>query len=344
MLARTTLLAFFSCSAVAVTGCSGTSHPGTAGDPSGNPSDQVASTESALDQSNGGLTIDNTTPAFGDAKVEALPDFTTAQADAQDPTGPTAAAPGARSYHVALLWGHLPAPHDQDDTDSDPQVMTWTGSVSLDKGAIGVKKTLAFDAKDKVDPRTAANVVSFDSHTLPFVDGLFLRVVVPAGASPMLHFKTQSLTTDIDVSQLEAKAGGVERLADGRNGLAYIGYGDVAGCARGLAFGRWVKLRARLGGMRGRVIDGDGETIGHVRGIWGHAVRADKNVFFGKYIGIDGAHRGLFAGTYGGGEAVGIWGTRDPKDAGALQLFYSDGYDKDDGRGVWLGRWSEKCQ
>lgn len=340
MHARTALiLALGSALAAFSVGCSG-AHPKSSGDDT---SGDVASTQASLDDANGGLTNSDEAPAFGDAKVEALPDFTTDQADAQDPTTEAAAASGAKSFHVALLWGHLPAPHDGDDTDTDPQLMSWVGSVSVDAGAIGVKRTLAFDRADKVLPRTSASTVAFDSHTLPFVDGLFLRVVVPAGGSTALHFKTAALTTDIDLASLEGKAGGVDRLADGRNGLAYIGYADVKDCARGLAFGRWVKLRARLGAMRGRVIDDGGDTIGHVRGIWGHAPRADKNVFFGKYIGLGGEHRGLFAGTYGDGEADGIWGTRDPKDAGAMQLFYSDGYDKDDGRGVWLGRWSEKC-
>jgi hypothetical protein len=344
MFARTALFAVLGTAALATVGCSGNAHPAAAGDPSGTPSDTIAQTSAALDEANGGLSTSDEAPAFGDAKVEALPELTTAMADATDPTTATAAAAGAKSFHVALLWGHLPTPHDTDDTDTEPSVMSWVGSVSVDAGAIGVKKTLGFDANDRILARTAATTVAFDSHTLPFVDGLFLRVVVPAGGSTVLHFKTASLTTDLELSDLEKTAGGVDRLSDGRNGLAYIGYADVAGCARGIAFGRWVKFRAKLGGMRGRVIDDEGATIGHVRGIWGHAPKADKNVFFGKYIGIGGEHRGLFAGTYGDGEAVGVWGTRVPKDDGAMQLFYSDGYDKDDGRGVWVGRWSERCQ
>ncbi len=303
----------------------------------------VGSTESALDQENGGMTTANVSPEFGDPKVQSVPAFDTAMADASDMTTESARGLGAKSFHIALLWGHLPTPRDAADADVEPAVVDWTGSVSVDRGAIGVKKTLAFDARDKVEARTAPNTVSFDSHTLPFVDGLFLRVVVPHGASTILHFKTQSLTTDIDLSQLDAKAGGVIRLADQRDGLAYMGYADVAGCSRGLAFGRWVKMRARLGGLRGRVIDDEGTTIGHVRGIWGHAPRADKDVFFGKYISSDGTHKGLFGGTYGDGEAKAIWATREPREVGGLQLFYSDGYDKDDGRGVWLGRWTERC-
>jgi hypothetical protein len=338
MTARSTLLFAL---ALATAGCSGAAHPSLAGDGSG--TTDTASEESALNADNGGMTAENVAPAFGDAQVEALPDFATTMADARDMTVESAALPGAKSFHLALLWGHLPPAHDADDTDVDPTVVDWTGTVSVDHGAVGVRRTLQFDAGDKVNPRTAPNVVSFDSHTLPFVDGLFLHVVVPAGAPATLHFDTQALTADIDLSALDANAGGVQRLSDGRDGLAWIGYSDVAGCNRGLAFGRWVKTRAELGTFRGRVIGSDGASIGHVRGIWGHARKLDKDVFFGKSVALDGTHMGLFGGTYGGGEAKGIWGTRDPRDSGALQIFYSDGYDKDDGRGVWLGRWSERC-
>jgi hypothetical protein len=337
MLARTSLFAIAAV-AVAALGCSGAAHSPHATDPN------VGATESALDAENGGMTTEDTAPAFGDPNVEAIAPFDPTLADPEDMTTESASASGAKSFHIALFWGHLPPAHDAVDTDVAPQLVDWSGTVSVDQGAIGVKRTLAFDAGDKVDPRLSPNVVSFDSHTLPFVDGLFLRVVVAAGNAPVLHFKTTALTTDIDLSQLDAKAGGVTRLANPSDGLAYIGYGDVAGCARGLMYGRWVKVRAALGGFRGRVIDGEGDTIGHVRGIWGHAPRADKDVFFGKYISLTGAHEGLFGGTYGGGEALGVWATVSPKDVGALQVFYSDGYDQNDGRGVWLGRWSEMCQ
>jgi len=320
-------------------GCSSSSSipdPGPYNDP--------ATVQSALDTSDGNLTMADEKPAFGDPQVEALDSFDPAGADSQDMTTGPAAQPGAKRYHIALLWGHLPAPSDGTAADSEPSLATWTGSVSVDDGAIGVKKTLQFDARDSVSPRTDAKTVSFVSHTLPFVDGLYLHVVIPANASPTLHFKTETLTTDIDLSQLATKEGGVDRVPNSANGLAYIGYEDVAGCARGLLFGRWVKLRPALGGFRGQVIDGDGERIGHVRGIWGHAPRKNANVFFGKYISTNGETRGLLAGTYGDGAFAGLWGTRDPKNVGALEGVYSDGYDKNDGRGIFASRWSEKCQ
>ena len=307
-------------------------------------SDDAAEVSAALEADNGGMDAKDEPVEFADAELSAVPEFTDVDADPQDMTTEAAANPGATRYHVALLWGHLPAASDATANDLDPQPVDWSGSLSVDAGAIGIKKTLAFDARDHVDPRSTPQTVSFVSHTLPFVDGLFLHVVIPAGGSATLHVDTTALKTDIDLSALATSDGGVTRLADGRNGLAWIGYPDVQGCARGLLFGRWVKMRPALGRFRGRVIDGDGERIGDVRGIWGHAPRRDADVFFGKYISTDGTHRGLFGGHYGDGEFQGVWGTRDPRNVGTLEGHYSDAYDKGDGRGVFMGRWSEKCQ
>jgi hypothetical protein len=320
-----------------VTGCSGgTAHDGAS---------SAAALEADLDTENGNMTAVDEQPMFNDVTVQEMVGFEDAQIDATDATTELAAQPGAKRYHLALLWGHLPAARDANGApDVEPSAADWTGSVSVDAGAIQVKKTLLLDKRDSVSPRTDPSSVSFTSHTLPFVDGLYIRVVVPANASPVLHFQTPSLTQDIDLSQITTKEGGVTRIAGSANGLGTIGYEDVAGCARGLVFGRWAKEKASLGRFRGQVINGDGERIGHVRGIWGHAPKRDANLFFGKYISTSGSHQGLFGGKYEDGHFDGLWGTLKPADVGRLEGFYSDGYEKADGRGIYLGRWTEKCQ
>lgn len=308
------------------------------------PTDDPSQTQAALDVDNGGLTTAAETPMFGDPAVAQLPEFLSNYADPQDMTVEAAKVQGARRFHIAVIWGHLPPPHDAEDVDVVPRVMDWSGSLSVDAGAIGVKRALAFDGAqygDALLPRKDAQTVSFVSHTLPHVDGLFVSVIVPPNASPMLHFKTKSLTTDIDLSTLAQKPGSVSRVDD-RNGMFTIGYEDD-GCARGLIFGRWTKLRPALGGFRGVVMGGEGEGLGHIRGIWGHSFKKNENLFFGKYIDRDGEFRGLLGGKYGGGEFAGLWGTVDPKNVGGLQGYYSDGYERGDGRGVFLGRWAEKC-
>jgi hypothetical protein len=277
-------------------------------------------------------------PGFADEEVLAVSDLSLNLADKLDLVSPVMGQAGATSYHVLLLWGHLPKAHDQEDADVQPSPIEWSGSVSVDQGAIGLKRTLAFDEHDSMAPRDAPNSLSFISHTLPAVDGVLLHVAIPSGGAKLLHFGTAALTTDIDLSDLH---GGAVPLGDGRNGLAFIGYEDSPGVARGFVLGRWVKLQASLCKLRGRVVSGDGDVLGHMKGIWGHAPRRNADVFFGKYINTDGEFHGLFGGKYGDGSFQGIWGTADPQNAGVLEGRYVDGFDEADGRGAFLGRWSE---
>ncbi len=301
--------------------------------------EEVASIEAALARDNGGFTTNDERPDFDDVEVSQLPAFDTR--NFVDRAPPPAAADAA-VYKIVLLWGHMPSPHDADATQVVPEKIDWTGSVSVDNGAIGLSSTLRFDDKDSVAPRTEAKSLSFVSRTYPAVDGLVLRVAVPAGAQT-LHFKTTALTTDIDLTKLGREVGGVKPLGDGRNALAWVGFPDAPGCSNGFAFGHWSKLKPGLGKLKASIYDDAGTRIGRAKGIWGHARQADKNVFFGKYIANEGTHKGLFGGTYGDGKITGLWGNRATREGGALQGFYSDGYDKTDARGVWLGRWSEGC-
>jgi hypothetical protein len=74
-----------------------------------------------------------------------------------------------------------------------------------------------------------------------------------------------------------------------------------------------------------------------VRGLFG--VRASgEQVFFGKYIDLDGHFRGLFAGRYGDGRFAGKWIDRDLDDHGVLGGAYRE---TTDGAGHFLGRWAE---
>ena len=300
--------------------------------------EEVASIEAALARDNGGFAPTDERPDFDDSEVAQLPAFDAIYGD----KNPAAAPAGLRAYKIVLLWGHFPNAHDADETQVIPQKVDWTGSVSVDSGAIGLSSTLRFDEKDSVAPRTEAKSLSFISRTYPAVDGLVLRVAVPAG-SQTLHFTTAAMNADIDLSTLGRDVGGVKPLGDGRNGLAWVGFPDAPGCSNGFVFGHWSKLKPGVGKLKASVYDDAGTRVGRAKGIWGHAKQANKNVFFGKYIGNDGAHKGLFGGLYGEGKATGLWGNRVTREGGVLQGFYSDGYDKTDAKGVWLGRWSEPC-
>jgi hypothetical protein len=322
--------------------CSGARSPSGEG--------STGTSTAALDAPNGGLTPATAeSPSFADPEVEALPamdDTLVATVDPTDPTASAAAVPGATAYRLALVWGHLPPPNDASAIDVPAAPEDWTGSISVAAGAIGLKRTIAFDANDSIDrPRVSPQTLSFTSHTLPYVDGLLVRIVIPSGATPSLHFATSALTTDIDLSKLAAGVGGVQRLTDDVEGLAWVGFPED-GCARGFVHGRWVKTAPALGRLVGVVSDGDGNRIGNVRGLWGHAPKRDANVWFAKYIGVAGDARGLAFGNYGDGTFDGLWGAADEAHTvgvGTTEGFYSDADDTGDGRGVWVGRWAEKC-
>ncbi len=331
---RLGLLSVVSVSFLALAGCSSDT-----GVPEAD-ADEVSSIESALESNSGGFEAKDEAPDFADDEVSQLVGFEPRFADG---TNFLAQAPvAARTYKLVLLWGHLPKADDASTAQPVPQKIDWSGSITVDAGAIALTETLRFDDKDSVSPRTDPKSIAFSSRTYPAVDGLVLKVAVPAGAQ-MLHFRTTALDADIDLSTLARDVGGVAPLGDGRNALAWVGFPDAPGCTNGFVFGHWSKLKPGIGKLKGTVLDDEGKRIGRAKGIWGFAKAKGKKVFFGKYIASEGGHRGLFGGTYDEGAFNGLWGNRASGEGGGLRGFYSDGYDKTDTKGVWLGRYAEPC-
>jgi hypothetical protein len=248
---------------------------------------------------------------------------------------------------VLLVWGHVPPAHDADDTDVPATAEQWTGSVSVDAGALTLLRTIAFGPGDVLDPMTTSTSLSFSAQTDGYVDGLLVRVIIPEGAAPTLHFATSLLTFDIDVSKLASGPGGIARASDGVSGLGWIGFGEDL-CTRGFVLGRWVKDAPKIGRSFAAVSDENGALVGYVRGGWGYAPGRSDEVFFDKYIDTSGNPKGLTYGWYGDGANNGVWAATDEHDVSALDVgqtdgLYSDADDTGDGRGVWLGRWSGPC-
>jgi len=204
-------------------------------------------------------------------------------------------------------------------------------------------RTLSFDDGDSVAPRTSPDEVSFVSHTLPYVDGLLLHVSVTGQApNPALHVATNQLTTDLQLDVV-AETAGVVVHASGDQGLAAVAWNDTSGsCAGGLAYGRWVKLRASVGTLRARFVALDGSDRGFAEGIWGHASARQANLFFGKEIDSQGKFSALFEGTYDDGSFLGTYGDAVAQN-GLFEGVYSDGFDDADGRGVFVAKWMPTC-
>ncbi len=309
-------------------------------------SDPSADTAAAmLEQPNGGLSTTDEMPDFADNNFVALPAFAATGADAllaDDGTYAGDAVPAAQRhvFRVMILWGHLPRPADASAPAAPTPPATridWTGSASVDAGRISVRRSIGFESGDSVAARTDPASVSFVSHTQPFVDGLSLIVRAPT-ATPVLHLNTAAGNFDLPLPDAD---GEVRRLGDGRNGVYYAAYEERPDCGQGFVFGHWGRLRANLGMFRGRVIDSVGAPRGSVRGVWG-TTRAGAHAFFGKHISNAGTFNGLLGGTYDAGHFTGAWGLRDGS-RGELHGRYGDGIERADGRGVFLGRWTERC-
>lgn len=320
----------------------------------GNADPMDAPTESGtaalLEQENGGLSTTDEAPDFADTAVTAAPALS-ADVGTDALLDDTGASPGDTTpatdrhvYRVLLLWGHMPTPNDGAAATAPaapPSPTDWTGSVSLaGAGVVSVRRTVGFDAMDRVQPRDRMNPgrVDFVSHTQPFVDGLALTVRTTA-ATASLRFQTAATTLDLPLPDAD---GNVTRLADGRNGVYYAAYEERPSCNQGFVFGHWGRMRAHLGVFRGHVLDAVGAPRGTVRGLWG-ARRTGQHVFFGKHISNGGMFNGLLGGTYDAGHFQGVWGLRDGQ-RGELHGRYFDGVERADGRGVFLGRWREVCR
>jgi len=310
--------------------------------------DEADEIAAALELDNGGLETTDEPPMFGDEDLFRGADLGE-EAAYDDPmasdTSVTATmdAAGAVVGEVVLVWGQLPP-------DGSPDPRNWSGRISINRGALLVRRTIAFDpVYDRVLPRTDPRSVEFTSATGPHMDGLLLAVADPDPASA------------VPLTLTYANPDGVQYSADFASLLAgpvVVDYGDgnrMAGvamdrpaedCEHGFLRGRWHQIRPGRGVFLGGVADADGNPIGHVRGIYGRRASGER-VFFGKYIDLDGQFRGIFAGHYGEGHFQGHWLTRNG-DHGVLGGEYvEDGPDASTDRigGHFMGRWAEaRCE
>jgi hypothetical protein len=288
---------------------------------------------SALEQEMGGLTEADEAPAFGEAETFAELSNVVPDAEFADPVPDTdiqaaERLPGARSIVVTLVWGRAiprPAP-----------VLPWGGTLTIDRGALRVLRTIRFDRGDFIVPRTDPRAVAWRSRTAGHLDGIQVRVVGPPDAT--LRFATEPTNQEWRLSELA----GLHRIYPaGDEHLAVLSLPvSIDGCPQGLLAGRWRLARPALGlGIfHGRWVNALGEQRGHVRGFYGRN-RAGAHLLFGKVIDADGRFIGLLAGTYGEGRFEGRWIVRRA-DRGTLGGIYVEAPGPG---GFFAGRWAETC-
>jgi hypothetical protein len=310
------------------------------------PGDQEEANEiaSALETENGGLTMDDEAPQFGDedgfaaAQLEAEKDYDDPIAD--DPTVTDMLAGEATAiYHAAVLWGQMPPDFDAET------VVDWSGTLTLNRGAMLIRRVVAFeDRTDSVERRTDPASIAFASKTRPHMDGFHLILIdpTPDAADPMVltYAPADGAATSWTIDALASGPQSVE-VDDVGNRLVAVAMREPAdACENGFLRGRWHRVRDGRGRLYGHVTDADGELLGHMRGLYG--VRRDgEQVFFGKFIDRTGRFRGLFAGTYGDGDFQGRWIKRGDPDLGVLGGEYRESRLVRGVGGHFLGRWAE---
>ena len=307
------------------------------------PQDEAAEIDSAVNQLNGGLDMEDEAAQFGDA-----PAFAAAQLEEESDVDDSIAndtrvvamgqQDGAEVFHAALRWGQIPFDMDA-DTPRD-----WSGTISVNRGAIIIRRAIAFEplSGDRIEPRDNPRSFSFESTTLPANDGLRVTIIDPEPSSlePLvLDYSDESGSLySVDLRELVAGPQSQD-VDDAGNRIVAIAFAKPAGdCEFGYMGGRWHRVSEKGGRLLGRIRAVDGEVIGHMRGIYGQRNNGNK-VLFGKFINTEGTFRGLFAGRYQGGHFRGLWLTKAGA-LGALGGQYRETIPGPEMGGHYLGRWA----
>lgn len=297
--------------------------------------------ESELELENGGLTMDDDAPMFGQEGMYADLDLADAITitDPMDDAEMAAMmdAPDAAIYSAVIQWGQIPG----DFSETDARV--WSGSITITRGAMAVRARRLERATDRILPRTDRRRVDFTSVTRPHRDGLRLRIVDPRpGDAERLRLRYEGNDGTVferDLEDLVRDPDGEDVDDRGNRIVAVAQRRPVDVCDYGYLHGRWHKVAANYGIMLGAVSNDDGDVIGHVRGLFG-ARRNGNRVFFGKFIDRAGRFRGIFRGEFDNGKFKGRWLTRNG-DHGALGGAFRDHVPGPRAAGHFLGRWAE---
>jgi len=318
----------------------------------------------ALQQENGGVTMEDEAPAFGEpetfdeiAEYEAVQDET-----ADDPeVASMRDRPDAVQVNLIVEWGQIPG-NPENETPRN-----WSGVFHVNRGAMIVRRVIKFEERtDRLLPRPDRQHVPFTSVTLPHHDGMILTIIDPEPQSdePLVFSYVSPLPRHDEPPRLDPATDATDQvpnqpqtivrvpvrdLLDGRVELLIDDAGNrmVAAamarpidlCERGFLAGRWHKVEEGRGRFIGRVMHDEGEPAGHIRGIYGRRENGEQ-VFFGKFINLEGEFKGIFRGEYGDGHFGGRWLHR-PGERGVLGGVYREGIPGPETGGHFVGRWAE---
>lgn len=303
--------------------------------------DDAASIDDALELANGGFEESDEAPAFGD---DNLSSEETANEETADPVLEDAQvlammeSQGAKFFDVAIRWGQIPGNLE------NPEAIDWSGSLSVSRGAILVRRVIAFDRNDKLLVRENRDEVSFISHTRPHFDGLLVTVIDPTpseDAALTLTYRHRDPSCGdaivLSIAGILEQRAMIEIDEFGNAIVVAATDGAADTCNQGHLEGRWEPVDNSHGRFIARVTNGAGETVGHVRGVYGVRVHGAP-VLFGKYIDVGGQFRGVISGTYSEHQFEGRWHARGAE-AGTLGGVHFASPDAESG--ILLGAWRE---
>jgi hypothetical protein len=280
--------------AIMLAGCSSSSNKSV--NSGGNP----------FNQAFGGLSATNESPAFGDPTLMSM----SGDADAHDNMMGSSDLDslihgiGVNVFSVEFRWGHL-------QVDSTETVVTdWSGSLTIQRGAIVAIRTIGFDTGDHlVMPRHSRTELDWVSHTKEASDGILVYVYDPTGGAYYgnnFTFTTTPYTRTINTTGLDS----LSDLVNVGNNQVSINILKVTSldCSGGFLDGRFIRseLDRDTGVFMGRWLSRGGLLFGHYRGRFG--VRDDgTRVMYGKWISAGppdesdaaGTFHGLLSGTWG---------------------------------------------
>jgi hypothetical protein len=315
-----------------------------------------------LDDPYGGFNTSNEAAAFGDASLatDFGPDFA---GIADDDVDTTRTDPRRPKRFLMVTWGNLRA-DSLIDFPTD-----WSGSLCVENGVVSVLRTIRFEPRDTLLPRTSPACVEWVSHTMPSFDGILVALhhercdstLDSAGFDedrPCIEpisvtFTTGPLTVTFTQEEL-ADLHKVIVVDDAGNAVAFNTIVMMPGeCPHGFLAGEWKDVEAERykGIFRGQWVSENGEHHGFVRGVYGPNGRGEP-VFFGKWISAGGEFRGLLRGRYGllpptndseaDGWFAGVYLNRYLREVGGLRGVWGEGTGEDEG-GFFRGAWAARC-
>lgn len=341
---------------------------------------EPAETGFDLDSPTGGFSYSDEEPAFGEIEEYEPMTNETAIEDAclEDETVKNIInCKGAKKFRFRAIWGHL-ANGYRDTTVTNPCPLDWSGTLHLDGGIIIIEKVIAFEPMDYVK-RVDRSTIGWISCTGPHVDGIQVRLVVPPGhdvdslknsIEPKLILTTGPFSRTFTLEELMALNVMVPVDRCG-NGISINSHIIPPHCPHGHLLGVWRRIardttdsdttvavvdtteteKKILGVYRGIWISERGHMAGYLKGVFG-INSAGEQVFFGKYVNLQGEFKGIIKGEYGRSPDLtadaahphgwfhGHWFGRDRIVQGRLKgKWFSNGA----GYGYFHGVWGMNC-